>query len=630
MRSLGSIAASLWPRAFPWGRGSVASIDPEAATGRDDPDAVSKGRLPSVAFSLVLASLVAIVAGILRFTSLDAGLRHEPHEDERVFVTEVEWMIRRQDWVPRYFEYPGLLFWILRVVFMLTSPEGPDAYLVARSVVAFFSCLSVLGVTFLGCVWFSRPAGVLAGLLLAFSPVAVHTAHMVRPDAVVHVLILASLACAVPLSGRPRHALGFGLGAAAVAIKFSAALVFPALFASALVDRLKPARLIGLAALAFLTFFALSPWTILAGLESAAGMAQQVGYHYADESDAWLPSLGRVTMAILPAALSWPGLALSAFGLLVLLRTPRGRVWVAFIALWILVFASTRVSFIRFMVPVLGVLCMAGGVGFNELLRLCPGALRVLPGVWALAALMMSMASVTQDLNEIGRPSTKDRALDWIEARPALTRVGSMSLGLGRPSNAATDIVELRAVDVSDDLMMRQFDAVILFAGTPIPQGFMEEGRLASGSSAEGEDLVIATQASRPEPTPVSVEPAMLNTSNRRQENKLIDDSLNTRWRSDETPSFIEVALPAAVPLARLELRYGRIAPSGDQVARVLVDGREVRFVRVRGSIRRQRPERELSEVLAFDSPSGSKIRVDFAGTPPFIVGELRLFVQTP
>jgi hypothetical protein len=628
MRSFGSIAALLWPRSVPWGKASESPADPEAAAGGSDRHPVSRATASSVAFSMGLAILMAIVAGVLRFSYLDAGLRHEPHEDERVFVTEVEWMIRRQDWVPRYFEYPGLLFWILRVVFMLTNPTGPEAYLVARSVVALFSCLSVLGVTFLGCLWFSRPVGVLAGLLLAFSPVAVHTAHMVRPDAVVHVFILASLACAVPLSGRPRHALGFGLGAAAVAIKFSAALVFPALLAGALLDRLKTSRLMGLAALASLTFFALSPWTILAGVESAAGMAQQVGYHYADESEVWLPSLGRLTTAILPAALSWPGLALAAFGLLVLLRTARGRIWVGFLVLWILVFASTRVSFIRFTVPVLGVLCLAAGAGFNELLRLCHGPLRVLVGGWVLAALAISMASVTQDLKEIGRPSTRDRALDWIEARPALARVGSMSSGLGRPSNAPTDIVELGRADVSDGLLMRQFDALILFAGTAVPAGFVEADRLLSGSPAEGEDLLIAIQAARPEPTPVAVEPGMLTTSAGRPESKLVDDSLNTRWRSDVTPSFIEIALPAAVAMARLELRYGRIAPSGDQVGRVLVDGRDVRFVRVRGSIRKQRPDRELSELLAFESSPGSTIRVEFEGPPPFIVGELRLYAH--
>ena len=597
-----------------------------AAHGGDRTQEAPYSTATSVRQSLLIAGGMALIAAVLRFMHLDAGLRHEPHEDERVFVSNVEWMIRREDWVPRYFEYPGLLFWILRIAFMLTNPDGPQAYMVARSAVAVFSCISVVGVTFLGCLWFSRAAGIMAGLLLAVSPVAVHTAHMVRPDSVVHTLILAALACAVPLSGKPRPALGWALGAAAVAIKFSAALVFPALLIGAALDRMPPLRIVRLSLIALVTFFVLSPWTLLAGLESATGMAQQIGYHYSHGSTVWLPSLGRVTLFTLPRALSWPGLGLAVVGLWVLARTPRGLTWIGFLLIWIGVFSSTSVSFIRFMVPVLGLLSLAAGAGFGELLGNARGLARAALGAWAVAALGLSTAMVRQDLVELGRPSTKDRALDWIEARPALVRVGVMPEGLGRFSHGTADIVDLRPSDVEDPLLLRNFDAVVIRARIPVPPGFVEAARFVSGSAPEGEDLVIATFQSRPRPRVAPLDRSVLLTSARDRETKLIDNALNTRWRSDTRPSFIEIALPSPQHLVRLELRYGRVMPARDQVSRILVDGRERRFVRIRGSIRRQRPDRELSEMLGFDAPSGSLVRVEFAGDPPFIVGELRLF----
>ncbi len=575
--------------------------------------------------SALCAAGVAVFAGVLRFHYLDAGLRHEPQYDEQVFVEEVQWMIRRGDWVPRFFEYPGLLFWILRVALTLTAAHGADAYLVARAVTAAFSSAAVFGVAFLGCRWFSPSVGVFSGLLLALSPLSVETAHAVRPDEVIGAVILAALSTAVPLFGPPRHALGWCLAAAAVAIKFSAALVFPALLLGAVSDRVPVVRIARLALLAFATFFFASPWTLLAGSESVTGMAVQVGYHYSTSS-ALLPSLASHLTYTLPVALSWPGIGLVLVGLAILARSSRGRPWVLFVVLWVLVFSSTDRPFLRFMVPILGALSLAAGAGFAELLRRLPRKARLVAGVWAVAGLASSTWATVEYLAETGRPSPKDRALDWIEAARDLGRVASLEPGLGRNTEAAVDIVELRRRDLRNDLLCRQFDALVLFAKSPLPAGFVEVARFKSESGRGGRELVVVVPRSPPKVASVSLEGATLTTSSPGRESKLVDGALNTRWHADSSPAFIEITLPLHARLARVELAYGSNPPTMNEISGVLVDGRAVTAVWVRDPIQQQRSDREASELLAFDSPAARTLRIEFKGRPPFLAGELRLY----
>lgn len=575
--------------------------------------------------SALLAFGVAVFAGGLRFIYLDAGLRHEPQYDEQVFVEEVQWMIRRGDWVPRFFEYPGLLFWILRVAFTLTAAQGADAYLAARAVTAAFSSAAVFGVAFLGCRWFSPTVGVFSGLLLALSPLSVETAHAVRPDEVIGALILAALSTAVPLFGRPHHTLGWCLAAAAVAIKFSAALVFPALFLGAVSDRIPMVRIARLALLAFATFVLASPWTFLAGSDSAAGMAVQVGYHYSTSAE-FLPSLASHLTYTLPVALSWPGIGLALVGLRVLARSSRGQAWICFMVLWLLVFSSTDRSFLRFMVPILGALSLAAGAGLAELLRRFPTKARLAVGVWALAGLASSAWATVEYLTETGRPSPRDRALDWIEATRDLGRVASLEPGLGRNTGAAVDIVELTKRYRSNDLLCRQFDALVLFAHSPSPAGFVEVARFKPETPGRGRELVILVPPTPPRVVTESLEGATLTTSSPSQESKLIDGSLNTRWHADSSPAFIELTLALPARLARVELAYGGNPPARNQISEVLVDGRAVTGVSVRDPIQRQRSDRGASELLAFDVPPAKTLRIEFKGRPPFLVGELRLY----
>ena len=110
-------------------------------------------------------------------------------------------MIVRGDWDHRFYEYPGLLLWILRIVLTVTGARGAEAYLASRTLVALVSSAAVLLVFAAVSSWVSRRAGLIVALMLSLSPVDVETAHMVRPDSVIAPLLFAALVLAAPREG---------------------------------------------------------------------------------------------------------------------------------------------------------------------------------------------------------------------------------------------------------------------------------------------------------------------------------------------------------------------------------------------------------------------------------------------
>src|SRR6185436_2496662 len=123
---------------------------------------------------------ILVLAACLRFASLDWGLRHPPHPDETVFVENARQMAERGDLDHRYYEYPGLVFHLLRPVLAFAPAGGPRAYLLARGLMAAFGVLACAATFVLGRALSGPAAGLTAALLVAVSPLAVHTAHMVR------------------------------------------------------------------------------------------------------------------------------------------------------------------------------------------------------------------------------------------------------------------------------------------------------------------------------------------------------------------------------------------------------------------------------------------------------------------
>src|SRR6186713_920950 len=157
----------------------------------------------------------------LRLTHLDRGLRHQPEYDESIFVESALEMRARGDWDHRFYEYPGLLIWILRVIFSATGAEGAAAYLAGRILMAVASAITAPLVFLVGSRLVSSRAGFGAALLLALSPIDIETLSMLRPDTFIAPFLFAALACDGRSKG-DRPWLGWSFATIATAIKFSA------------------------------------------------------------------------------------------------------------------------------------------------------------------------------------------------------------------------------------------------------------------------------------------------------------------------------------------------------------------------------------------------------------------------
>src|SRR5262245_8375626 len=158
---------------------------------------------------LVLLVPIVLLAAALRFTGLDWGLRHPPHNDERSFVENAEHMLRARTLDHRFYEYPALFLYLL-VPVQAAAGDGPGAYLAARGLVASFGVLSVGLVGLIGMRRFGAWAGLSAAALLAVSPLEVITAHEVRPDVALESFALVALASLWALDERRRTDLRAG------------------------------------------------------------------------------------------------------------------------------------------------------------------------------------------------------------------------------------------------------------------------------------------------------------------------------------------------------------------------------------------------------------------------------------
>ena len=223
------------------------------------------GPAPTPRWALAALAAVLALAALLRFTGLGWGLRHPPHPDERVFVESTLEMLRAGDLDHRYYEYPGLVFYLLAPLLwpFRGQPPGPQAYLLARGLVAACGVLGCAVLYPLGRRLHSAAAGLGAALLMAVSLVAVETSHMFRPDVVLQLLCALGLLAFARVDGGARRecAAGVALGAS-LAAKFSGVFLLPSYVAARmLAPGPRLLRLLLGGAVAALSFALLSPKT---------------------------------------------------------------------------------------------------------------------------------------------------------------------------------------------------------------------------------------------------------------------------------------------------------------------------------------------------------------------------------
>jgi hypothetical protein len=513
---------------------------------------------------VLLGGLLLAAAG-LRFTGLAWGLRHRPHMDERYFVDNVALMIAEGDLDHRFYEYPGLFFYLLLPAALIAGavPPAPQAYLAARATVALFGVVSVGLVYLLGKRVAGPRAGLLAAALLAISPVEVHTAHMVRPDVALESLVLLALLAFGRAGGRWRDdaLAGSALGAAA-AVKFTGLLLVPSFLAQRLLApaaRLRGILLAGLASV--VVFFAFTPYAILHFDTFRTDATAQFLYHYRPPAgDA--PSYGEAALryvAVWPKALGLAGALLAGAGLITALRA--WRTWTPLLLLpltAVAVHATSHVRHDRFMLPSLGVVALLAGLAVDRLSRRHP---RVALGL-ALASLALPAAASVGYVREVSRPGTRDLVLDWFETRVApgakvVTSIDSLGLGPDR-----YDVLRLTRIDQRSRRQALEADLIVMTdyddgeSVKDLPELFTTEpqGRFAGPRiSVRG-----VPEERRPRYRRIALDRARLSASDKEEDlGALQDGRLDTAWRvwgSPDSNAWLQVDFTTATRLARVEL----------------------------------------------------------------------------
>jgi Dolichyl-phosphate-mannose-protein mannosyltransferase len=581
----------------------------------------------------LFAALLAILAlaGALRFWSLSWGLRQVPLRDESVFVENVARMVQEGDWDQRFYEYPGLFFYLLRPAFSALSDDAlasARAYLVARGLVAAFGVASVALVFVIGWRLVSPRAGLVSALFAAVSPIEVVTAHMVRPDVVLEtfaLLALWSFADRSP-SLRTDARSGLALGAAG-AVKFTGILLVPAYLASLLVRqgaRVRGMALAGLASLA--VWLAATPYAWLVPRAYWRGVTDQWSYHY--RTPAFAPRFVEILLYYLETlwnSFGPAGLVLVAVGIVAALR--RWRNWaflLAFPITMLLVLSTAEARWSRLLVPALGALALLAGLGFDAAVARWPGP------VWALAVLgaLWPCADSIAYVRDVSQPDTRDRALDWIEAhRPPGTRVLTNMPDLGLAA-AGFEAVPTTGVAHDDGVVARNVDLVALDPGAVA--GAIEGLSLlaafdptAARHEAPRIEILAAPKEERPRYREAAVATASSGVSPRAKDAPaLVDHDLVTEWASEvDQAEQLELDLPEPACLGRVELLLGRHPQRFARALALSVTQDGVSWTHMhaadgRGPVREQIAHRDPapSQVLVFEPVQLRGLRIE--GSP--------------
>jgi hypothetical protein len=597
--------------------------------------ALRRPQLRHVGVALVLA-----VAALLRFKGLSWGLRHPPHVDEQPFVDYARTLLARRDFDHRFYEYPGLIFYLLAAVLRLVPASAGEgtAYLAARGLIASFS-MATVGLAYrLGAV-LAPGAGLAAAALVAVSPSEVRLCHSVRPDVVLETFVLAALLQLVRSDEPPRDDLAFGAAAgAATAVKFSGVLLFPAYVVQAAV-RGNGRRVLVAAGAAAVTFMILSPYTILHARAALRGAWVQLTWHYDRPlAAAEYPSAAADYGLALLRALGLPALLLAGAGLHA--SRHEWRRWAglaAFPVLMVLVFSTADVRRTRFLLSTTGVLAAFAARGAAAL------AARSAPAAAAALTLAIGppLVESARYVVRVSRPSARDVAADWIETRLA---AGSRVLvtwyaGLGADPRR----YDVLHVDRLDDTTWRQaIEADLVAAGPGDDRALLHRLRLETRVNRPHPEtpwnvlLLAVPPELRPRYEPVRLEAGALSASENVQAlPAVVDGDLATSWRALGGPEhqpwigaeFAATTLPARVQLD-LGPHRGRFGPR----LRVWLRGETGDWRRV-DTEPGWRPRGEApgppasSQVLLLAPAPARAIRIveTNADGPPWEVAELRI-----
>ena len=338
----------------------------------------------------------------------DQGLFIHPDERRILMVAlDLSWpadwrllLSATSPWNPAFFAYGSFPIYLLRILTWLLAPRSPawsiyaDACLVGRFLSALFDTLSVYAAYRLGSKLFDRRVGLLAAVLVTLTVLHIQLAHFYAVDTLLTALVLLATSKAVDVvrHGRRRDGLALGIWfGVALATKISV-LPFAAVIVAAWVSWAWPAswnwrqafpmlravastswrRTLLTLLVAALCFVLLQPYAVLDVRSFAQGIGQEIAmsqgwydFTYTRQYDGTVPYLYQARQILYFAM----GLPLGLFGFAGFLwwlarvgRRPR-RDWLVALA-WPVLYSALQgaayAKFIRYALPLLPFLCLAG------------------------------------------------------------------------------------------------------------------------------------------------------------------------------------------------------------------------------------------------------------------------------
>ena len=397
-------------------------------------------------------AIVLLLAATLRLWGLDYGLPHPlSRPDEERIVGRAQTIFATGDWHPGSFFYPSLLFYLdtaaLGAYYGVQKARGRYArpfdflfdiavtrpglhYLIGRWVGAIAGTLTVLVIFFLGAaVSRSRAVGLVAALALAVCHLHVRESHFATVDVVMTLFVTVSLLFAVRASSRPtyfNYVLAGLFAGLAASTKYNAGMVVLSLLAASYaVYRASPsvlgkrniaARLAAAALVSACAFCVTSPYVLLRYQGFLADMSGLSAFLYERQAGLALWDHLKTT---LPAGLGWPLFLASIAGLVraLLLRRPAELVILAFVVPYFVLVSGVRVTFPRYIVPIVPALVVLAALAVDFLHILHRASSRYRPAVLAAAVLVLVTPTLVSSVGYDRIASEKDTrvlAADWI------------------------------------------------------------------------------------------------------------------------------------------------------------------------------------------------------------------------
>lgn len=354
-------------------------------------------RLPFSPSPLLLTLPILLLALALRFSGLQWGLPNAEHwysyhPDERQIALAVSNVAN--DWNPHFFNYPSLFIFLTYFAYLIQSglglqtnvaqPWAPlhDVILCGRIVCALLGAFTVPAVYLIGKRLADEKMALLAAFLLAVAPGHLQHSHFATVDVPATFFVAWSLYFAIRVpdeEGRKTLFIAALLAGLAAATKYNAGLVILApLLAAIQNSKSKFQNCASVFVFAFLGFVIGCPHSLLStkeflGNRTDSGLLFELLVHpkigqdniFTNTGNGWIYHL----TFNLPFAFTAPGALCAIAGLVFAVRSKNNRWWplLAFAGVYFFTLGLSQVRFMRYLFPLLPVLCLAVPLCFQLL-----------------------------------------------------------------------------------------------------------------------------------------------------------------------------------------------------------------------------------------------------------------------